>query len=1049
MRKLNGKESSQKGSLMVEALALLGLITMVTPILYKKAAERTTELQDINVATQMRTISSAVDQYIKDNYKEVGDTHTDEIFTLTADEMEKVREYLPHGFESASSKMFDDFRVSVRKKEVVDLSGTPHNVFTSAILAPLKDDISIMRSSKIASMIGVNGGVYRKTGSDDQINGVQGTWQATMQDFGLEVGEGDDAVKSGSLVVISTDAISSANAASTATDSDNFLYRIDSGDPSTNTMQTTLYMDGNEIAGVGNLIAAAGTVSVGSETTPSNLEVLGDLIVDGAAEIASSLTIGDTENGFVKAHKGEFDEITINGDLTAGKFIATEGGVEIQKGGLTVTEGGANITGDTTINGNTNITGDLAQSGDNVSLSGGTSVSITGPANTINMGGSNMEVSGPTTFKDEVTFENKVIIEGVGGEIVLNPDDEVDGESASSVTADWIIANTGFKLAGDSFVVTSAGGKINSLWVSENDFRVGGDEQGSNARINVDGTSSYIGMGDGTGLVVDANNTKLQHGNTLVDINGSSGIMSFDAENGDAWVKVSQNEAIMGVNDPSNPTSALRTTDEMAGMELLVGTGTGAAHSSVYLTQDGLDVDTKNVLIDQYGMAIAANDAEFSSGDLSNDVGADGALKFTEGNVVPDSILTNNSNVSISRHGIIEVRGPDGTNGKGGFIRARRLVSDVPYPQEDAFHEATIGASTNEGDAVKRYDYYQVNPAYTSVMNDIKLASRGGARLSDILPDFITKGIYVVDNTYADEEVPAWEDDDGNGLVRIGSANVTELGRLESDDMSDLECEDTACKASPWLGFVPAPQCPRNYNKAISISPFRWRMAEAFALTTGDQGSDINDRFSEGNSNYIDMIQGRNESTGTGFSRFDNNFERKKNPRDAVFEIYPAAVGNGSEHTHTHGATPLTFQINTRLNTTMSQVFDENSSDQNAETLLGWHAIMGFLYDGGSYADVIKEILGLDDDDDSISSDDLFWNVFPVYAQDMAAVATVYCLFDRNPLINGTRQWVWPTGEGSPVDPYDQMHNFRKGFERSDNWVDAVNDPDLGYDDPW
>ena len=30
----------QKGSMMVEALAMLGLITMVTPILYKKAAER-------------------------------------------------------------------------------------------------------------------------------------------------------------------------------------------------------------------------------------------------------------------------------------------------------------------------------------------------------------------------------------------------------------------------------------------------------------------------------------------------------------------------------------------------------------------------------------------------------------------------------------------------------------------------------------------------------------------------------------------------------------------------------------------------------------------------------------------------------------------------------------------------------------------------------------------------------------------------------------------------------------------------------------------------
>ena len=64
----NLKLTGQKGSMMVEALAMLGLIAMVTPVLYKKAAERTTELQDINAAAQMRTISKALDDYIKDNY---------------------------------------------------------------------------------------------------------------------------------------------------------------------------------------------------------------------------------------------------------------------------------------------------------------------------------------------------------------------------------------------------------------------------------------------------------------------------------------------------------------------------------------------------------------------------------------------------------------------------------------------------------------------------------------------------------------------------------------------------------------------------------------------------------------------------------------------------------------------------------------------------------------------------------------------------------------------------------------------------------------------
>ena len=42
---------NQTGSLMIEAMAMLALISLVTPTLYKKSAERTTELQDINTAT--------------------------------------------------------------------------------------------------------------------------------------------------------------------------------------------------------------------------------------------------------------------------------------------------------------------------------------------------------------------------------------------------------------------------------------------------------------------------------------------------------------------------------------------------------------------------------------------------------------------------------------------------------------------------------------------------------------------------------------------------------------------------------------------------------------------------------------------------------------------------------------------------------------------------------------------------------------------------------------------------------------------------------------
>ena len=74
-------------------------------------------------------------------------------------------------------------------------------------------------------------------------------------------------------------------------------------------------------------------------------------------------------------------------------------------------------------------------------------------------------------------------------------------------------------------------------------------------------------------------------------------------------------------------------------------------------------------------------------------------------------------------------------------------------------------------------DVYKVDPAYTSVMNDIRLTSRGGARLSDILPNYIAKEIYS--KTYPGE-----------------SSELT----------YDIE----------------KPTCPKGYVRAVTVTPVSW-----------------------------------------------------------------------------------------------------------------------------------------------------------------------------------------------------------------------------------
>ena len=86
--------------MMVEAMAMLALIALVTPTLYKKSAERTTELQDINTASHVRTLSKAVDNYVGTNYQAILDPKgeilpTDGSTTVT---LETLAPYLPYGY---------------------------------------------------------------------------------------------------------------------------------------------------------------------------------------------------------------------------------------------------------------------------------------------------------------------------------------------------------------------------------------------------------------------------------------------------------------------------------------------------------------------------------------------------------------------------------------------------------------------------------------------------------------------------------------------------------------------------------------------------------------------------------------------------------------------------------------------------------------------------------------------------------------------------------------------------------------------------------------
>lgn len=94
--------------------------------------------------------------------------------------------------------------------------------------------------------------------------------------------------------------------------------------------------------------------------------------------------------------------------------------------------------------------------------------------------------------------------------------------------------------------------------------------------------------------------------------------------------------------------------------------------------------------------------------------------------------------------------------------------------------------SSKLGDLAQE-ENFMIDPAYTSTMNDIRLTSRGGVRLSDILPDYILTKVYVGSCT-AD--------------ATTGQCDVS------------WQLDNATTKTNPTI-----PSCPTGYKRAATVIP--------------------------------------------------------------------------------------------------------------------------------------------------------------------------------------------------------------------------------------
>ncbi len=641
-----------------------------------------------------------------------------------------------------------------------------------------------------------------------------------------------------------------------------------------------------------------------------------------------------------------------------------------------------------------------------------------------------------------------------------------------------------------------------------NDSTQGGFSVRGNNDADSGGDSSVGAISDGYVDGEDAKYMAAMHGNIIFTGAGAE--------------KFGTGEAATTKNRSGVKYASIGAYDPNAAVNIVAddnATGANTKYGSVLVVDKNMYSSNGNDLTIKSGAQLDANKNYVEFDDDAGGYNAD--FQFRDG----DSKKGLMGGSIYMRRGMIEIipdtYNPDKEADTGaGIVKAARFVANnwsgsevvrVPKLYQDGvytmFHS---GGKGSDGENLQRYDTYMVNPAYTSVMHDIKLTTRGGARLSDILPDFINKGIYVANNTVAEAA------NNREMLFELGSG-LSVSGFSATAAVGD--------PASPYLGAVPAPQCPPGYGRVITVSPVSFQMAQAgkprLQKLSGDKrtfyaATEDSLPLASRNDDGDKLFGDEDDENGTNGGSFSDSHDVKYRElqwdttgvvlkanvtssegdegEKTISNISNTAVtsdGEGLMYVDTPLDTsdssargrayvlgvatsdkdnlfkPLTFQQSTFLKTaavplvsgcTTQFGWGQKEVTDNCGTtayVRAWAILMGFIYPEAYYKTIIHE-LGV-----SIFSDKgaahngtgtaaFYWNVFPVTRESLESYATVYCYYDRTNLY-GDR----PSDDTNGlkyVDPYDYLTNPPTGYSRQDNgdgYIQRLNDPTMKYNEVW
>ena len=171
---------NERGSIMVEVIAVLALMGVMGTLLFRQVARRNEELDNVNLASEIRMVKEATTAYIQ-AYKTELENKCLNVPDWSADKAD-INMFMPEtwacdtdGDISDKTCLINDFDILIYCYNV-DKQMAPRKAFY-AIIWPqqnyLPNNFSILRAGRVANLIGSDGGVY----DDKALTGTMGAWE--------------------------------------------------------------------------------------------------------------------------------------------------------------------------------------------------------------------------------------------------------------------------------------------------------------------------------------------------------------------------------------------------------------------------------------------------------------------------------------------------------------------------------------------------------------------------------------------------------------------------------------------------------------------------------------------------------------------------------------------------------------------------------------------------------------------------------------------------------------------------------------------------------